>query len=105
MGDHVGRESAMGLGKGALQGQCSPNEDVGNWYSIPAAGECAPGDSIGTKGCTWGPAKRLRTIAASCLVDRGLLDSCQTEVGHAPFLRSEGIFENCQARMSRRLAG
>lgn len=89
----VGRESAQGAGKGHLQGQCSTNDDVGSWYSFPGAGECAVGKPVGTDGCTWGRARPLRTVNASCILhERGLHQACAEEVGHAPFSRSTEIF-------------
>eukprot|EP00929_Paragymnodinium_shiwhaense_P084946 TRINITY_DN45455_c0_g1_i1.p1 TRINITY_DN45455_c0_g1~~TRINITY_DN45455_c0_g1_i1.p1 ORF type:complete len:457 (-),score=63.17 TRINITY_DN45455_c0_g1_i1:281-1588(-) len=92
-GKQVGRESAMGLGVGRLQGQCSPNEDVGSWYSFPAEGRCPQGAKIGTDGCTWAAAP-VRTVNASCILsDRGLKQMCAQERGHAPLSRSAAIFE------------
>jgi len=91
-GKLVGRESAMGLGKGHLQGQCSDNADVGSWFSMPAEGQCPDGVPIGQGGCTWS-AKLLRTVSAKCILeDRGLKASCKRERGHAPMLRSAAIF-------------
>lgn len=89
----VGRESSLGMGQGHLRGQCSENSDVGNWFSLPEGGECAPGEGVGTRGCTWGGAKRLRTVAASCILqNRGLQEACSKEMGHAPFQNSAAIF-------------
>lgn len=89
----VGRSSAEGMGRGQLQGQCSPNDDVGSWYSLPEDGACKPGEAVGTGGCTWGRVKRMRTVSATCILqERGLLQSCAEEVGHAPFKKSEAIF-------------
>lgn len=89
----VGRESAQGAGLGHLQGQCSSNNDVGSWYSFPTAGECAAGTPVGTNDCTWGNARRLRTVNASCILhERGLQQACAKEVGHAPFTVSTEIF-------------
>lgn len=92
-GKSVGRESALGLGKGAVQGQCSPNQDVGSWFSMPAEGECRDGAPIGSEGCTWS-AKPIRSVSASCILhDRGLKESCARERGHAPMLDSAAIFK------------
>lgn len=93
-GKQVGRESSLGLGEGHLQGQCSANKDVGSWYAFPKEGQCGDGEAIGTNGCTWGAAKRIRTVSASCILkDRGLLQACAAEFGHAPFLKATAIFE------------
>jgi len=91
-GKQVGRESAMGLGEGHLQGQCSDNADVGSWFSMPAEGKCPEGAPLGRDGCTW-TAKPLRTVSAKCIVeDRGLKAMCAQERGHAPMLQSTAIF-------------
>eukprot|EP00929_Paragymnodinium_shiwhaense_P059797 TRINITY_DN29923_c0_g1_i1.p1 TRINITY_DN29923_c0_g1~~TRINITY_DN29923_c0_g1_i1.p1 ORF type:complete len:457 (+),score=66.32 TRINITY_DN29923_c0_g1_i1:92-1372(+) len=91
-GKQVGRESSEGLGRGAVQGQCTPNEDVGSWFSFPAEGECAPGAPVGHNGCTWS-AVPVRTVSSACILnDRGLKKVCEEEYGHAPLLRSAAIF-------------
>mmetsp|Transcript_88366 Transcript_88366/g.247194 ORF Transcript_88366/g.247194 Transcript_88366/m.247194 type:complete len:445 (-) Transcript_88366:44-1378(-) len=91
----VGRESPLGLGVGRLQGQCSPNLDVGSWFSFPAAGRCADEQPIGANGCTWRNARRVRSIEADCIMkDRGLETTCKSEVGHAPLAKSATIFAN-----------
>lgn len=93
-GMKVGRESAEAFGSGALAGQCTPNLDVGSWYSLPAKGQCPEGQPLGTNGCTWANARRLRTVNVSCVMqDRGLVASCKSEYGHAPFTKSMEIFK------------
>ncbi|CAE8712987.1 unnamed protein product [Polarella glacialis] len=90
----VGRESGFGMGNGPLQGQCSENAERGSWFSLPAAGQCGPGEAVGSRGCTWGGAVALRSIAASCLFEERLLAaSCAREQGHAPFTKSAAILE------------
>jgi hypothetical protein len=92
-GEHVGRESAEGLGKGAVQGQCSENDVVGSWFSFPANGSCAEGARIGDQGCTWA-GKPCRTVSASCILnDRGLKEACAKERSHAPMTKSAAIFK------------
>jgi len=91
-GKQVGRESAMGMGKGARQGQCSANEELGSWYSFTSEGKCADGTSVGDAGCTW-VATQIRTVSAQCIVDRGIKQSCMEEQGHAPFVKSLAIFK------------
>lgn len=91
-GKHVGRQSALGLGEGGVQGQCSANDDVGSWYSFPAEGECQDGAPLGTRGCTW-KATPVRSVSARCILrDRGLAESCNRERGHAPMAQSAAIF-------------
>mmetsp|Transcript_51502 Transcript_51502/g.130129 ORF Transcript_51502/g.130129 Transcript_51502/m.130129 type:complete len:429 (-) Transcript_51502:680-1966(-) len=104
----IGRESAWGLGVGHLQGQCSENADVGSWYSVPGHGECSPGESIGSNGCTWSAARAVRTVKASCILeDRGLLAACATEreKGARPWVRSAAIFEAALASADVSLGG
>eukprot|EP00929_Paragymnodinium_shiwhaense_P057846 TRINITY_DN28974_c0_g1_i1.p1 TRINITY_DN28974_c0_g1~~TRINITY_DN28974_c0_g1_i1.p1 ORF type:complete len:430 (-),score=59.69 TRINITY_DN28974_c0_g1_i1:498-1787(-) len=92
-GKQIGRQSAEGLGEGPVQGQCSPNNDTGSWFSFPEEGQCAPGAKVGDDGCTW-RATPLRTVSAACVLHgRGLQQACEQERGHAPLLRSAAIFE------------
>mmetsp|Transcript_67748 Transcript_67748/g.175988 ORF Transcript_67748/g.175988 Transcript_67748/m.175988 type:complete len:436 (+) Transcript_67748:63-1370(+) len=91
-GKHVGRESSLGLGGGAAQGQCSRNEETGSWISFPDVGECPAGAAVGTNGCTW-IATPVRSVLAGCIIKhRGLQEMCAQERGHAPMLRSAAIF-------------
>jgi len=91
-GKQVGRESAIGLGTGPVQGQCSPNDDVGSWFAFPSEGSCPPNAAIGTGGCTW-TAKPERTVSAACILhDRGLKQVCAEEIGHAPMIKAATIF-------------
>lgn len=104
-GKLVGRESAIGMGKGAYQGQCSLNDVVGSWYSIPAEGECAEGAPIGSDGCTWS-GKALRSVGAGCILnERGLKQSCAVERGHAPMLKSAAIFRAALASSDPAMGG
>merc|ERR1740121_1640300 len=91
----VGRRGGQLQGQGALLGQCTDNDDVGSQYSFPGEAMCAPGANPGVSGgCAWGGAAAVRTVDASCIMeDRGLLDACKHEVGHAPFLAAARIWE------------
>lgn len=92
IGKHVGRESALGVGQNHAQGQCSVNDEVGSWYSFPADGHCPQGAEIGNGGCTWS-ARPIRSVHTKCILnDRGLKESCASERGHAPMLKSAAIF-------------
>jgi len=89
----VGRQSPPGLGKGPLQGQCSLNYEVGNWYSIPVDGECPKGSAIGTAGCTWS-GRALRSVEAGCILEeRGLKESCAAEQGLPGMPKSVAILK------------
>jgi hypothetical protein len=91
-GKPVGRESAQARGKGKLQGQCSPNDDVGSWMSFPRDGKCPEGKSVGEGGCTW-TAQVKSTVSLGCIVNRGLKESCASELGISPKTRSAAIFK------------
>lgn len=84
---HVGKRSGQMAGRAPLMGQCSANEDVGSQYSFPEEAMCPPGvePSLDSK-CSWGMAQALRTVRAECVMEeRGLLDACARDRGHAPF--------------------
>eukprot|EP00440_Ansanella_granifera_P072652 gb/GFBE01078839.1/.p1 GENE.gb/GFBE01078839.1/~~gb/GFBE01078839.1/.p1 ORF type:complete len:455 (+),score=73.31 gb/GFBE01078839.1/:1-1365(+) len=91
----VGRRGSQFQARGPVQGQCSPNTDVGSQYSFPEAAKCGPGELPGPDAaCAWGDARPLRTVWASCVMeDRGLLKMCEQEFGHAPFSKSAQIFQ------------
>ena len=77
MGDEnfwVGHQAAEMMGA-PLAGQCDANPLVGEWWSLPAGGECAPGATPGDGSCTW-RATHVKTVASSCLFDarRGFVD-------------------------------
>jgi hypothetical protein len=87
-GGTVGRQGAWAQG-GVHGGQCSPNGEVGSWYSFPAEGECKPGASIGSDGCTWGNSGSVRTVSAKCILeDRGLASACSSPSQAEAVLRS-----------------
>jgi len=84
----VGRQGAWAQG-GFHGGQCSPNEELGSWYSFPAKGECKPGASIGSDGCTWSDSVPVRTVSAQCILeDRGLASACSSPSLAVAILRS-----------------
>lgn len=86
-------------GQGDFGGQCTPNIDVGSQYSFPEEGRCSPGKEPTPGGeCVWGSVKPIRTVTAKCLMeDRGLMDVCSREFGHAPFSESAKIFDDAFA--------
>lgn len=102
---HVGRRSSQMAGAGPYLGQCSENEDVGSQYSFPTAAMCPPGVAPGS-GCAWGGAKPVRTVQASCIMeDRGLLDACLRDMGHAPFQEAARVWEAAFASDQPALGG
>ena len=40
---------------------------AGEWYSVPAGGECAVGARLGDGGCTWRLLRTRKRIRASCM--------------------------------------
>mmetsp|Transcript_39065 Transcript_39065/g.103232 ORF Transcript_39065/g.103232 Transcript_39065/m.103232 type:complete len:464 (+) Transcript_39065:106-1497(+) len=92
--DRVGRRSGQMLGVGPVLGQCSPNDDTGSQYSFPESARCPDGVHPGpAAGCAWGFAKAHRTVEAECVLgQRGLLEACASEMGHAPFVKAQRIF-------------
>jgi len=92
--DRVGRRFSQMSGDGPVLGQCSANGDVGSQYSFPEAAHCPDGVHPGPgAGCGWGFAKALRTIEAECVLSqRGLMEACRSERGHAPFVKAQRIF-------------
>jgi len=77
-------------------GQCTKNDDVGNWYSLPTAGLCSSAtQQLGpdpTRGhCSWRVLKRLKTIDGLCLLKtNGMLTACQNEFNY-PFAHPSAI--------------
>jgi hypothetical protein len=77
-GANVGREAALAASNDGRGGQCSANDDVGNWYALPAQGLCLPGDTLGVT-CHWRSLKRVKTIESKCLMEtQQLLQVCKT---------------------------
>ena len=83
--------SARGLHRAA--GQCDANPLVGEWWSLPAGGECAPGATPGDGSCTW-RATHVKTVASSCLFDarRGFVDECKKQ-DRAPYTQPKKILQ------------
>lgn len=103
----VGRRGSQLQGHAERGGQCTPNADIGSQYSFPAPGQCPPGVApSASHGCSWGNARALRTVEAKCVLEeRGLLEACGGELGHAPFLESKRIFEAAFASADPALGG
>ena len=48
----------------------------------------------GARGCGFAEPVAMKTVRASCLfLDRGLLEACREDFGHAPFATSRRIFQ------------
>ena len=84
----VGKMAAAGLPPPAPKGGCTPktcsvgrcdaNPGVGSWYSLPASGQCASGQTPGPQSqCSWRAVRRVKTIDATCpLQTHGMLATC-----------------------------
>jgi len=85
-GYHVGRESAVGIGRHG--GQCEDDADwrakIGTWYSLPRGGQCLDAQDKLGENCTWRIDRRVNTIEMDCLFNKqGMLDKCNATM--APF--------------------
>lgn len=89
--DRVGHEGPEGVGEDG--GQCTSNQGVGNWFSLPPYNESlCPGygnGPIGINGsewfgCGWSVNQRIKTINGSCLFDNGFADACRAD-GNLPY--------------------
>jgi len=91
----VGRRGAQVAGRGPGAGQCAANSDIGSQFSFPAEAACDDGvaPSLAPGSCAWGMATPVRTVAASCIMqDRGLIEACKRDYGHAPFQEASAVF-------------
>ena len=88
----VGHQAAFMMGA-PLAGQCDANPLVGEWWSLPAGGECAPGATPGDGSCTW-RATHVKTVASSCLFDarRGFVDECKKQ-DRSPYTQPTKILQ------------
>ena len=90
----VGREQSTPCG--VLGGQCTDNSAYyGNWFSLPQAGQCKPGETVAGGSCTWRIIERVKTIALDCLVtDQKFTAKCKADdaTGGAPFPTASQAF-------------
>jgi len=94
-GFHVGREAPLFTGK--HWGQCEDDayyhHRIGQWFSLPPAGQCIEGRNHIGKDCTWRIERRIATVQMSCLLeDRNFTTKCIGAV--APFLEVEQTLLN-----------
>jgi hypothetical protein len=90
----VGREAALALNPD-YGGQCSSNDDIGSWFSLPAQAECPGSVPVGPH-CSWRELNRVKTINATCLIGHGFFDACNRD-GDAPFLQAQLVFSRAFA--------
>eukprot|EP01103_Thecamoeba_quadrilineata_P009079 TRINITY_DN1878_c0_g1_i2.p1 TRINITY_DN1878_c0_g1~~TRINITY_DN1878_c0_g1_i2.p1 ORF type:complete len:315 (-),score=47.78 TRINITY_DN1878_c0_g1_i2:26-832(-) len=84
----VGREAPTGLTPDG--GECTPNEEVGSWYSFPNNGQCADNGPV-SENCTWGQVKVVKTITLQCLEELGFWDVYCAE-GSFPYYEAAVVF-------------
>mmetsp|Transcript_16445 Transcript_16445/g.23032 ORF Transcript_16445/g.23032 Transcript_16445/m.23032 type:complete len:449 (+) Transcript_16445:21-1367(+) len=93
---HVGREASYG-GKD-LRGQCSDNsEDIGTWFSLPAASRCKSRADLDEGRCAWFIEERVKTINLTCpFQEHDMLGACGDGMLHpgppSTFSRARAIF-------------
>ncbi|KAL6079980.1 hypothetical protein QOT17_000366 [Balamuthia mandrillaris] len=96
----VGRGSSFGLDK-RKEGQCSSNEEYGNWYSLPAGGECKKQELSRRGGagssCSWQNGGKIKTVGKDCLVERGFMLACLSDSGY-PLPSAQKILQNAIAK-------
>lgn len=89
----VGHEAAINLGLGtAFDRQCSNNPLVGEWYSLPAGGECQDGHRPGDGSCTWRKVQRVKTINGTCIQNGSSFRHACLQDGRAPFNTARAKF-------------
>ncbi|KAK3279660.1 hypothetical protein CYMTET_12465 [Cymbomonas tetramitiformis] len=89
---YVGREASFGITE-EFGGQCTDNRKVGNWYSLPYAGQCQGSDTVASGKCSWRIIERVKTIDLNCIFKtHGMLEACNRD-GTLPFPESQGIFQ------------
>lgn len=91
----VGRETPEYMniaGRSALLRQCGATDpNVGQWFSLPKAGECPPGvrpnfADPSDGGCSWRKAERVKTIdGGKCLIEKHNYRSLCATDRRAPF--------------------
>jgi len=93
---HVGREASYG-GKD-LRGQCSDNsQDIGTWFSLPAASRCKSRADLDEGRCTWFIEERVKTINLTCpFQTHDMIGACNDGMAHPgppnTFSRARAIY-------------
>lgn len=52
-------------------GTCAINTPFGRWYSLPGEGQCAEGEPLGSKGCTWRRMPVAKVLRGAELIRQG----------------------------------
>eukprot|EP01102_Stenamoeba_stenopodia_P004405 TRINITY_DN14714_c0_g1_i2.p1 TRINITY_DN14714_c0_g1~~TRINITY_DN14714_c0_g1_i2.p1 ORF type:complete len:463 (+),score=99.89 TRINITY_DN14714_c0_g1_i2:77-1465(+) len=104
--DRVGQEAAEGAAA-THGGQCQPNSDLGNWYSLPQYNATlCPGGGLGDdtynetvgingtawSGCGWKVAEKVKTIDGQCLEAHGFVNACLSDLGY-PWKQAVAVWD------------
>jgi hypothetical protein len=87
----VGHEATAGFTLGG--GQCQQHNNIGDWYSLTAASQCAPNVTVPSTDCAWQFVKRVKSVSMQCLVGAGLAQMCAADIanGGFPFQKSAAL--------------
>ena len=82
----------------------------GYWYSHPRNGECADGESLGTKGCTWKRRPLARVVWLEDVVAAGFDGTPYRDIGDGGesarrFQHNNGVLQTVMATVSARFTG
>lgn len=89
----VGHEAAYYLGPQPVElRQCGSNPLMGEWFSLPVAGQCPEGVRPDGKTCSWRKAQRVKTIDGKCLFQGGVFRNTCSKEAKAPFAESQKQF-------------
>jgi len=90
----VGHEASYYLGRQPAQlRQCHMNPQVGEWYSLPMAGECKDGATPAYGVCSWRKVRRVKTIEGKCLFTGGKFRNVCLHDARAPFSQSQRMLK------------
>jgi len=85
----VGREATAGLTQDG--GQCTANENLGNWYSFQGNAKCTSEDDF--TDCGWFQLDTVKTINGTCLLENGFYKACEADKTF-PFKTATQVFLN-----------
>lgn len=91
---YPGHEAAYYLGSESSETrQCGKNEEMGEWYSLPIAGECKDGSAPSEGVCSWRRQRRVKTIDGKCLIDQHHFRDICLKDARAPFSSARKVFQ------------
>merc|ERR1712046_249073 len=87
----IGHEASYAQSEDGNGGQCASNPKVGEWYSMPAGGQCQPPNNVSEK-CTWRIVKRVKTVTMPCVFGTHNMFAACKKARKPPYLQAESIF-------------